>query len=245
LAIALVQGLLSGTIKTASTTLTISGSKTVTTGNTIYVAFFGSGANTGTVSASDNLGNTYSTIASGVNTSLSVTTVLLGGTVVTGGTLTSITTSGPSYNAAAALSAEFSGTGATNGTGNFTGSSATNLNAYPGGTTTTTATQIAGNLWIGAFGWRNAAGTFTSPVPSTSGVAASQPLSAVGTSGGSSSGNASVALAYFICNAATSNMLNGQPSTSQSGAAAGADINPAATVTSLLWKPRLGPNYRR
>jgi len=242
--IAFVQGLLSGTNKATASTLTVTGSKSLTVGNMVFIGYAHRATGTITYSAADDLGNSYPTISSSaVNNAVS--TVLLGGIVTVGGTVTSINIdSTVSYTAAAAISVEFSGVGAVNATGLLRAAS-TNLNAYPGTSTTTTAAQTIGDLWVGSFAWQSPVVAFTMPVAATSGVAASQPIAAIGTSGQASGSNCSVAFGYFICDANTSNMLNGGTASGISGAAAGADFVPAAAAPSLLWKPNRGPNYRR
>lgn len=219
---AFVQSL--GTVagKNLGATVTITSTATVTVGNTIIVGYSALTNSTGTTSATDNLGNVYTVVDHGVNTLNSSLGVLLVAPVTVGGALTAIHITSTGGSAQAAMAGEFSGLGSLNAHANLTGSG-TNINAYPGVSATTTAAQITNHLWIGVIGWKGPVGTFTTPVPSTSGVAASEVASPVGTTGGSSGSNQSTALIYFVCNATTSNMLNGQISTSANFAAAGAD----------------------
>lgn len=235
MAISSVQaiGAAAAKVNTTSLSILVSPGKTITVGNDIFVQVtYNTSTSTGVFSATDPLGNTYTEVAAanGALSSFALRTALLRSRIGFGGTLTAINVVGPSGTAQAAMAHEFSGiaSGAPVNTGSWaSASSGTNENAYPGTNATTTRAQVAGNLWVGAFGWRNEAGTFTVPYPASSGVAGTKSATQQGSAGGSGGSNASGCLVYFICNAATSNMLNGQTSTSQVFADAGAEFAPA------------------
>lgn len=240
MAIAFVQSLLQGSSKTSGTSLVLSGSKTLTVGNTVYVAFAMPGG-TGTVSCADNLGNTY-TPSVRIDASLNVSAMIYRCDVTTGGTLTSQTVTHPSSTPRAAISTEFSGVGTTNNTDSAAGSG-TLITAYPGSPPASIA-QIVGNLWVGVFGWQ---GPVTDGFSvDTAAVAALEPTVEQGTTGQSAGSNISVGFLYYINTSTDQGRLIGDLGTGRNSAGAGIDENPAAAaVSTLLWKPRLGPNYRR
>lgn len=111
---AFVQALLTGQSKVAGTSLVLTGSKTVTDGNFIFVAFANDpGATTG-FDIQDNLGNIYLPVATNQNPAGVETKLYVAGRVesLLGGTLTSITCSWIfDVTAKAAVSGEFAGLG--------------------------------------------------------------------------------------------------------------------------------------
>ncbi len=94
---------------TSHTVLTLSVSKTVTLGNRIIVtgAYL---ATAGTVSVTDNLGNTYSTDAS--YTTPATPMVIFSAPVTVGGTITTITFNHPASSYNTMIAEEYSGVGA-------------------------------------------------------------------------------------------------------------------------------------
>lgn len=104
-----VQVLLSGSQGSAGSSLVLSGSKTVTAGNQIYV-FFVSDKNI-TATVTDNLSNTYSLLADGDGSvgAPSVKPGVYRATNITGGTLTTITLSHGATFARVAVALEFFG----------------------------------------------------------------------------------------------------------------------------------------
>jgi hypothetical protein len=240
MAIAFVQSLFTGVNKSASTTLPITGSATVTVGNTIFIAFAALGNRTG-ITCTDNLGNTYAEVVR-TNNASAVTTSLLQATVTNGGTLTTQTISHPNTNAKEAISVELSGVGTATATGTHA-ANGTVMNAYPGTSAATTTAQTVGDLWIGAFGWN---GPVTDGFSvDAGGVTASEPTAEQGSSGQSATSNTAVGLLYFISNSSTSAALLGDVGTARDFAAVGIELTPAVTASQLLWKPGRGPNYRR
>lgn len=241
MAIAFVQSLLQGSSKTSGTSLVLSGSKTITTGNTIFVAQ-ASDDSAGTYSVTDNLGNTYSLVGSQSNAG-AVAVRLWRSDVTTGGTLTTITLSHPTTTARAAIAVEFSGCGATQSpVGTDTETSSNRSYAYPGGVVNTTA-QTIGNLWIGAYG---AEAPNTTTLTASAPTGSSMPTVAQGTTGGGSTSNVTCGLSYIISTTTTVDSLSANTATGTNTAAVGAAVIPAAAgAVPLLWKPRLGPNYRR
>jgi hypothetical protein len=227
MAIAFVQGLGTQAIKSTAATITITTSKTITAGNTIFLGYASSTNTLGTTSATDNLGNVYTVVDQGIDIANTTLSVLLTAPITVGGALTSISITSTGGSAQAAIAGEFSGVGSRVAHSNLTNGGSTNCNAYPGVSATTTTTQVPGNLWVGMIGWKSTAGTFTTPVPSTAGVAASNVPNPVGTFSGASGSNRSLAVIYFVCNAATSNMLNGQISSSVPWASVGAEYAPS------------------
>jgi len=198
MAAAFVQALLSGADKTSSTSFTISGSKTVTVGNDIFVSFL-CGANItdiGTNSTcTDNLGNSY-TIENGSGGS-SGSAVLYRGAVVYGGTLTSQTiTVSASSTQRAAFSAEFSGVG-TKGLTDGQNSGTTAM-IYMGSAVVQKDIP-AGGITIGGGAWLQPTPNTITPSAATGTPSVTPALvSQAGTSGQSAGSNINACLCYTL-----------------------------------------------
>ena len=222
MAAAFVQFLYSAANKTAGTSLVIpaggGGSKTVTVGNDIFVAF-AADTTAGSYSVADSLSNSYSQVHT-VSGNNDVDVFLFRSRVTTGGTLASITVSHPSLTARAGIAAEFSGLssgGAVSTGGQQTlDSTATSAGSF---------SVSSGELLVGAHGWEGPGGD-------TLGLAGSSgsPLQTlvevdddIGTTGGAATTNVSVGLQYVIGSASASNValvgtLNNQRDSAGAGA---------------------------
>lgn len=245
--IAFVQSLLQGGRKAGSTTTVVSGSVTVTAGNTIFVAFGGADVS-GTYSVADNLGNTYALSGSAASGSGQMAARLFRADITTGGTLTTITVTHPTITATGAIAVEFSGCGTLNnsGTHNDGGSALATIDLYPGGTgaTLNTQAQIVGNLWLGVGSYQGPVTNGFAASATGSDVAAAEPTPEQGTTGGSPSSNIGMGFLYYISTDTSAKRLAATILSARC-AGAGSEINPAVTASTLLWKPRLGPNHRR
>ena len=216
-----VQNLFSGSSKATGPSVILSGSKTVSAGNTIFVAV--GSTNTGeTVTVTDNLGNSYSMVKAGATSN--ALSRLYRADVTNPGTLTTITvTQSPSWNILAAIAVEFSAVGTVRFTGESLGGSSAVANAYPGGNNSSGSSYIASDLWIGAFA-QNSQNTFA---VETGGIAlpALEPTPEARTTGGGS--NIAVGLLYYISAAPQSGVgILGRYSGATSIMAVGAAIEP-------------------
>jgi len=235
MAAAFVQALLSGADKTSSTSFTISGSKTVTVGNDIFVSFVCVNNITDILTNStctDNLGNTY-TIEHGFGSS-NGSASLYRGAVVYGGTLTSHTiTVSTTSSQRAAFSAEFSGVGTK---GLTDGQNQTTTGLIYMGSAVTQKDIPAGGIVIGGGGW-------TQPTPNniTASAATGTPsvtpvlISQAGTSGQSAGSNINACMGYTLGPAGSTSTSVFCGATSPSTAsvhAAGAIYSPAPAAPS-------------
>ena len=142
-----VKSLFSGRAN-ATFGLTLSGSAVVSVGNTIFVAIGSASSASSGYSVTDNLGNVYSQVAGGVGSEV-VGARLFRADVTKPGTLTAINIGQPDAVTIGAMSAEFSGVGPVRGTGTIAEDNNNYTNVYPGGSASTFAPYLAGDLWIG------------------------------------------------------------------------------------------------
>src|SRR6266576_5223688 len=186
----LVQALFSAQNKTSDNSLVLSGSKTITVGNDLFVAWAGDTGGSA-YGCGDNLGNTYSIIQETLNAG-AVRTILFRAPITVGGTLTTVTVSWTTnITAKGATIAEFSGVGQSRTLATGTTGSGTFVAATVGG-----ETLPVGGLAIGALGVE-APNTFTAVsagTPAVTSVNAGQ----TNTSGGSTASNIGVGLYYAI-----------------------------------------------
>jgi len=236
---AFVQALLTGQSKTAGTSLVLSGSKTVTAGNTIFVAFASDDVGSG-YSVADNLGNTYSVVEGPTVQSGAVKTTLWRAPITTGGTLTTITVSWTTNaTAKAAVSGEFSGVGTLSTVGGGIASPA-NINCY----SVYGKTVPANGLAVGAHGYE----TPTTDDIVCSGYSGTPQLTMVevgqdGTTGSGAASNITAELGYAVGTTTDSTgfYLFGADNTSSSRANAGAGgvYNPVAAGETFANRSRL------
>jgi hypothetical protein len=120
MAVALVQVLFVGQSKTSAASIAITGSKTITLGNTMFVGWAGDLGGTA-FGCTDNLGNSYAVVHA-VTNSNGVETRLFKATVTAAGTLTTQTVAWTTnLTAKVAESAEYSGVGEVTAVGGTTG----------------------------------------------------------------------------------------------------------------------------
>ena len=231
---AFVQNLLTGQSKTAGTSLGITGSATITLGNTLIIAFTIDDVGSG-FGATDNLGNTY-TLQKTTTSVGNIKTLIFSAPVTVAGTLTTQTISWTtSATAKAGVSAEFSNVGTVRLTGGSDGT----------GTTANISINIAANdtsffsgeLWVGAHGTEN---TNTSS-NTGEGITKGTPTQTIhdglknGTTGGSVSSNVNVRLAYILIDANSTANADLETTVSSSSKNAGAGIVFNAPVASSQW----------
>ena len=187
---ALVQSLLQGSSNSFGSSLVLSGSKVVSSGNTIFLAFT-PGAASGSCSAADNLGNTYALVKSTYSAN-GYGAFLWRANITNPGTLTTITITHPAQSTRAAIAVEMSGVGALRNAsfGDVFGQT-DHPSLFPGPNEGSTATYVADDLWLGVLVYRNST---SDVVPYTSGdsIPSSEPTpqQAIGT-------NRGIALFYY------------------------------------------------
>lgn len=231
MAASFVQNLLSGASKTAAASFQITGSKTVTIGNTIFVAF-GSDDVGSNFSLADNLLNTYtqvSVFSSGAHAKVQ----LWISTITVGGTLTQQTMSWTTnITAKGMVSGEFAGVGtlplgASQATGSATGSAAPSGNGIVDGLAVY-ACAVEAECTISLEG--------SSPGFAVS--AGAHECGDVTTTAGGGASNIETCLAYALCVNTNVGSLSG---TISSGSASSAGLlaiyNPAAAAN-----PEFGMN---
>jgi hypothetical protein len=245
MAAALVQVLFVGQSKASAASLAITGSKTITLGNTLFVGWAGDTGGSAH-GCTDNLGNVY-TIVYEVNNSGNVWTILFSAPVTKPGTLTTQTVAWTTNIAAkVAESAEFSGVGELSIAGGLAGvSAAISCSAN--------ATIPTNGLLIGMAGHEQD----TIPTAGNSGGAPPTTVTLVGTgintTGGGAASNIGGALVYTLAStiepnesriAAASGVTDNAgagghyfPTTSpsESGAQANADATDDASVGTVAW----------
>lgn len=231
---ALVQALFTGASKTAGTSLAISGSKTITAGNLLFVGFAADDVGTA-FGCVDNLGNTYSLRHTVLNSG-NVKVLIFTAPVTAAGTLTSQTISWTTnITAKAAQSAEFSGLGTENLVDGVAADS--NLNTYQ----TVNRVYSAGMMSLLVAGYednRNQAGlAFTDPQfnDSTSDTSSGElgvHGAIAGTTGGGSASNISCCIGWIYpnVNTGTTGLVNSNGVASESNAAAQVLFNVAAAT---------------
>ena len=225
MASALVQTLFSGNSKTAGTSLSITGSKSMTTGNDIFLAF-----------ASDDAGTSHSVAATGATVTWSLETTqtntgnvvsrLWRGTITAGGTLTDITVSWTSnVTAKMASSAEFSGVGTQSATGG--------ANAAGNSCADAANTLPANGLAVACLAFEDTnTGTFDPAASGTPSITDVIDLKN-GTTGGGSASNITGALAHGIGVSSDSTGFQTVASSTlgaADNAGAGARYNPTAVA---------------
>lgn len=225
---AFVQTLLTGQSKTADTSFVLSGSKVVTAGNYIFLAF--ASDNTAfALSVADNLGNMYQDVKQQENAAGVLTTLWLAGLTqqLVGGTLTSITVSWTgSTTAKAGVSAEFSGLGERDGT---YGESVTGTDLRYAFHNTTP--WQSGDLLIGALGWQTPG---TDDITPGAGVEVAQE----GTTGGLDDSNITVQMLYAAPNIdSVTNDSYGATDLTRSVVAAGAGAVYSTPVVQVITIP--------
>ena len=229
MAAAFVQALFTGSSKTAGASLAITGSKTITVRDTIFVAFASDDVGSA-YSVTDNLGNIYTSVKEQVNTG-AVKTRLWRAPVTVGGTLTTQTISWTTNaTAKAAVSAEFSGVGS-------------QIAGSPVGTNTSVAGSVfpiistdalntpAGGLAVGAAGFEAPSddATPTWSISATTDVISNATIT--GTIGGGATSNISVSLIYTLGPVTNTQIVKiDSGRTTRNGAGAGAIYNMDANV---------------
>jgi hypothetical protein len=214
-AAAFVQALFTGQSKTAGTSLAITGSLTVTSGNFLAVAFASDDVGSG-YSVTDNLGNTYTQAGSTITQAGSVKTMLFVAPVTTGGTLTTQTVSWTTNaTAKAAVSGEFSGLGTTYQTNGLATAGAFTCQCFTG---TPPDTIPTGGIGIGACGWEGPNGDTI-----TASGGATVLVGHLGTTGGGAVSNITAALVYNTTAGQT--FLASADSTSRANAGVGVGYN--------------------
>lgn len=221
------QTLFTGQNKTAATSIAITGSKTVTVGNLIAVAF-GCDDVGSAFGCTDNLGNTYTLQNTGTAAG-SGKAMLFTAPVTAGGTLTTITVAWTTnVTAKAAVSAEFGPVGTlrlTDATGFAAGTSGT-------ARAISSNTFFTDELWVGAFVYESASlpgATSSSGIPSQTTASGGS----IATAGGGDAANIAVTLGYYLIsgNSSVNTALESDATTTtRAKMGAGAIFNPAANV---------------
>ena len=155
-------------------------SKTITLGNTIFVAYSGTIPMDPLPTVTDNLGNAYTYVGSAAGQGGNHIVHLFRANITNAGALSTITCNHPNWPTVSGISAEFSGVGAIRGSvgvSGTTGGQTSVANAVPGGASTATQAYAAGDLWIGGFG-QGSNNTFATDTGSNA-VAALEPAAEV------------------------------------------------------------------
>lgn len=225
-----VQNLFTGQNKVSGASIALSGSKTITVGNTMFLAFASDTGTGSEVAATDNLGNTWSLVKSNVSGS-AVYTALLSAPVTAGGTLTTVTISWvTAVVAKAAVCGEYGSVGTLNATDSRAGSGAVLGNFF-------TQTLITGDMAIMSGGLEGVSTLAGAASGSSSQVTVVRLQN--GTSGGGATSNIQAVLVDLI--ATSGNTLT----QSQFATSAGSGTTVGASAYYSPSVPQLNPIPRR